>query len=171
MTRTFLDRLNQDVLLADGAMGTVLYARGVPFDRCFDELNLSAPDIVRGIHRDYIESGAELIETNTFGANRFKLSTHNLERRLAEINRAGALVARDAVQASGRPVVVAGSMGPIGRPMAPLGTVTPEEIRDAFAEQAAALVEGHADVLILETFTDLAELVEAVRQELGGKVA
>ncbi|MGH2424742.1 MAG: bifunctional homocysteine S-methyltransferase/methylenetetrahydrofolate reductase [bacterium] len=163
MTRTFLDRLNQDVLLADGAMGTVLYARGVPFDRCFDELNLSAPDIVRGIHRDYIESGAELIETNTFGANRFKLSTHNLERRLAEINRAGALVARDAVQASGRPVVVAGSMGPIGRPMAPLGAVTPEEVRDAFAEQAAALVEGHADVLILETFTDLAELVEAVR--------
>lgn len=163
MTPTFLERLNQGVLLADGAMGTVLYARGVPFDRCFDELNLSAPNIVRDIHRDYIESGAELIETNTFGANRFKLSTHNLERRFAEINRAGAALAREAVQASGRPVYVAGSMGPIGRPMAPLGTVTPEEARDAFAEQAAALVEGHADIMILETFTDLAELVEAVR--------
>lgn len=163
MTHTFLARLDQGVLLADGAMGTLLYARGVPFDRCFDELNLSAPETVKGIHRDYIDSGAELIETNTFGANRFKLSIHNLERRLAEVNRTGASLAREAVRASGRSVFVAGSMGPIGRPMTPLGTVTPEEVRDAFAEQAAALVEGRADLLILETFTDLAELVEAVR--------
>lgn len=163
MTHKFLERLTQGVLVADGAMGTLLYARGVPFDRCFDELNLSAPEIVRGIHRDYIQSGAELIETNTFGANRFKLSIHNLEHRIAEINRAGAALARDAARESGRSVFVAGSMGPIGRPMIPLGTVSPEEVREAFAEQAAALVEGHADVLILETFTDLAELVEAVR--------
>jgi len=163
MTHKFLERLTQGVLVADGAMGTLLYARGVPFDRCFDELNLSAPEIVRGIHRDYIQSGAELIETNTFGANRFKLSTHNLEHHIVEINRAGAALAREAGRESGRSVFVAGSMGPIGRPMVPLGTVTPEEVREAFAEQAAALVEGQADVLILETFTDLAELVEAVR--------
>lgn len=148
-------------------MGTQLYARGVPFDQCFDELNLAAPDLVRGIHLDYIESGAELIETNTFGANRFKLAPHNLADRAAEINRAGARVAREAVDVAGRAVFVAGSMGPIGRPLAPLGTVTPEEVRAAYAEQAEALVAGGADVLILETFTDLAELVEAVRGVRG----
>lgn len=159
----FLARLEQGALLADGAMGTLLYARGVPFDQCFDELNLSAPALVREIHRDYIAAGAELIETNTFGANRFKLSAQNLAHRVPEINRAGAAVAREAVAASGRQVFVAGSMGPIGRPMAPLGSVSPDDVRAAYAEQAAALVAGGADVLILETFTDLAELVEAVR--------
>lgn len=159
----FLARLERGVLLADGAMGTLLYSRGVPFDQCFDALNLSSPDLVRQIHLDYIASGAELIETNTFGANRFKLAAHNLSGRVKDINRAGARVARDAVRASNRQVFVAGSMGPIGRPMAPLGSVTPEEVRAAYAEQAAALVDGGADVLILETFTDLAELLEAVR--------
>ncbi|HET6947023.1 MAG TPA: homocysteine S-methyltransferase family protein, partial [bacterium] len=159
----FLSRLEQGVLLADGAMGTQLYARGVPFDQCFDELNLTAPELVRGIHLDYLESGAELIETNTFGANRFKLTGHGLADRLEEINRAGARVAREAVDVTGRAVFVAGSMGPIGRPMAPLGALTPEEVRETFAEQAGALAAGGVDVLILETFTDLAELVEAVR--------
>ncbi|MDQ7844886.1 MAG: homocysteine S-methyltransferase family protein, partial [Armatimonadota bacterium] len=159
----FLVRLNQGVLLADGAMGTQLYARGVPFDQCFDELNLTAPELVRGIHLDYLASGAELIETNTFGANRFKLAGHGLADRLEEINRAGAALARDAAAAVGRRVFVAGSMGPIGRPMAPLGTVSPEEVREAYREQAQALVAGGAEVLILETFTDLAELLEAVR--------
>ncbi|MDQ7818942.1 MAG: bifunctional homocysteine S-methyltransferase/methylenetetrahydrofolate reductase [Armatimonadota bacterium] len=159
----FLERLQEGVLLADGAMGTQLYARGVPFDQCFDALNLTRPDLVRQIHLDYIHSGAELIETNTFGANRFKLAQHALAHRLGEINRAGAALARETADAAGRPVFVAGSMGPIGRPMAPLGAVSPEEVRQAYAEQAAALVEGGCDVLILETFTDLAELVEAVR--------
>jgi len=159
----FLSRLEQGILLADGAMGTQLYARGVPFDQCFDELNLTAPELVRGIHLDYLESGAELIETNTFGANRFKLTGHGLADRLEEINRAGARVAREAVDVTGRAVFVAGSMGPIGRPMAPLGALTPEEVRETFAEQAGALAAGGVDVLILETFTDLAELVEAVR--------
>jgi methionine synthase I (cobalamin-dependent)/5,10-methylenetetrahydrofolate reductase len=159
----FLERLDQGALLADGAMGTQLYARGVPFDQCFDALNLTRPDLVRQIHLDYIASGAELIETNTFGANRFKLAQHALAHRLSDINRAGAALARETADASGRPVFVAGSMGPIGRPMAPLGAISPEEVRDAYAEQAAALVEGGCDVLILETFTDLAELLEAVR--------
>jgi len=149
-------------MVADGAMGTVLYARGVPFDQCFDELNLSRPELIRQIHVDYIASGAELIETNTFGANRFKLASHNLAHRLAEINRAGAAVAREAAEASGRSVFVAGSMGPIGRPIAPLGSVAPEEVRESFAEQAAALVDGGADVLILETFSDLGELLEVI---------
>ena len=159
----FLARLDQGVLLADGAMGTLVYARGVSFDQCFDELNLSRPELVRQIHLDYIESGAELIETNTFGANRFKLGQHNLAHRVAEISHAGAALAREAALTANRQVFVAGSMGPIGRPMVPLGAVTPEEVRSAYAEQAAALVEGGADVLILETFTDLNELLEAVR--------
>jgi len=159
----FLARLEQGVLLADGAMGTLLYARGVAFDQCFDELNLSRPEVVRQIHLDYIASGAELIETNTFGANRFKLGQHNLAHRVAEISHAGAALAREAAGTANRHVFVAGSMGPIGRPMAPLGAITPEDVRSAYAEQATALVEGGADVLILETFTDLNELLEAVR--------
>ncbi|HLQ64663.1 MAG TPA: homocysteine S-methyltransferase family protein, partial [bacterium] len=161
-THPFLARLDQGVMVADGAMGTLLYARGVPFDQCFDELNLSRPELIRQIHLDYIASGAELIETNTFGANRFKLASHTLAHRLAEINRAGAAVAREAAEASGRSVFVAGSMGPIGRPIAPLGSVAPEEVCESFAEQAAALVEGGADVLILETFSDLGELSDVI---------
>src|SRR3989454_9526991 len=159
----FLARLEQGVLLADGAMGTLLYARGVAFDQCFDELNLSQPEVVRQIHLDYIASGAELIETNTFGANRFKLGQHNLAHRVAEISHAGAALAREAAGTVNGHVFVAGSMGPIGRPMAPLGAITPEDVRSAYAEQATALVDGGADVLILETFTDLNELLEAVR--------
>src|SRR5437667_306293 len=159
----FLARLEQGVLLADGAMGTLLYARGVAFDQCFDELNLSRPEVVRQIHLDYIASGAELIETNTFGANRFKLGQHNLAHRMAEISHAGAALAREAAGTANRHVFVVGSMGPIGRPMAPLGAITPEDVRSAYAEQATALVDGGADVLILETFTDLNELLEAVR--------
>ena len=163
MTHPFLQRLDAGVLLADGAMGTQLYARGVPFDQCFDELNISALDLVRGIHLDYIDSGAELIETNTFGANRFKLAAHGLSERAAEINRAGAAVARQAVELSGRSVFVAGSMGPMGRAMAPLGAVSADEVRQAYTEQAEALAAGGVDVLLLETFTDLGELLEAVR--------
>ncbi|HEY6102666.1 MAG TPA: bifunctional homocysteine S-methyltransferase/methylenetetrahydrofolate reductase [bacterium] len=163
MGQTFLQRLDAGVVLADGAMGTQLYARGIPFDQCFDELNLSAVELVRSIHLDYIDSGAELIETNTFGANRFKLAGHGLSDRAVEFNRAGAALARQAVDLSGRRVFVAGSMGPIGRPMAPLGAVSAEEVREAYTEQAEALTAGGVDVLILETFTDLGELLEAVR--------
>jgi len=163
MGQTFLERLEAGVVLADGAMGTQLYARGIPFDQCFDELNLSAVELVRGIHLDYIDSGAELIETNTFGANRFKLASHGYSDRAVEFNRAGAALARQAVELSGRRVFVAGAMGPIGRPMAPLGAVSAEEVREAYTEQAEALASGGVDVLILETFTDLGELLEAVR--------
>jgi homocysteine S-methyltransferase len=143
-------------------MGTMLYARGVPFDQCFDALNLTSPEIVEGIHRDYAAGGAQLLETNTFGANRLKLAAHNLADRVADVNRAGAALARRVADAGGD-VFVAGSMGPVGRPIAPLGPLTGAEVREAFAEQAEALVAGGADVLILETFTDLAELAEAIR--------
>src|SRR3989442_10157212 len=141
----FLTRLGQGVLLADGAMGTLVYARGVSFDQCFDELNLSRPELVRQIHLDYIESGAELIETNTFGANRFKLGQHNLAHRVAEINHAGAALAREAAGTAHGHVFVAGSLGPTGRPIAPLGAITPEDVRSPYAEQANALADGEAD--------------------------
>src|SRR5256886_10588662 len=159
----FLARLEQGVLLADGAMGTLLYARGVAFDQCFDELNLSRPEVVRQIHLDYIASGAELIETNTFGANRFKLGQHNLAHRMAEISHAGAALAREAAGTANRHVFVAGSMGPIGRAMAPLGAITPEDVRSAYAEQATALVDGGGDFLVLETFNGPNGLLVGVR--------
>jgi methionine synthase I (cobalamin-dependent)/5,10-methylenetetrahydrofolate reductase len=163
MEHSFLKRLAQRPLLADGAMGTMLYARGVPFDQCFDALNITLPAVVEGIHRDYVAGGAELIETNTFGANRFKLAAHGLEGQVADVNRAGAALARRVADAADHRVFVAGSMGPVGRPMAPLGTLTGTEVRAAFGEQARGLAAGGADVLILETFTDLSELVEAFR--------
>jgi len=159
---SFQARLDRGPLLADGAMGTMLYARGVPFDRCFDALNVDRPDLVTAIHGEYIAAGAELIETNTFGANRFKLSLHGLEDRVRATNVAGAAAARAAREASGRWVWIAGSIGPIGRPLAPLGTVKAGEARQAFAAQAKALAEGGVDLLIFETFSDLHELTEGV---------
>ncbi|MGH2348275.1 MAG: homocysteine S-methyltransferase family protein, partial [bacterium] len=124
MEHPFLTRITEGPLLADGAMGTMLYARGVPFDQCFDALNITTPAVVEGIHRDYVAAGAELIETNTFGATRFKLAAHGLEAQVADVNRVGAALARRVADASGHRVFVAGSMGPVGRPMAPLGTLT-----------------------------------------------
>ena len=159
---SFQARLDRGPLLADGAMGTMLYARGVRFDQCFDALNVDRPDLVTAIHGEYIAAGAELIETNTFGANRFKLSLHGLEDRVRATNVAGAAAARAAREASGRWVWIAGSIGPIGRPLAPLGTVKAGEARQAFAAQAKALAEGGVDLLIFETFSDLHELTEGV---------
>jgi len=159
---SFQARLDRGPLLADGAMGTMLYARGVPFDQCFDALNVDRPDLVTAIHGEYIAAGAELIETNTFGANRFKLSLHGLEDRMRATNVAGAAAARAAREAFGRWVWIAGSIGPIGRPLAPLGTVKAGEARQAFAAQAKALAEGGVDLLIFETFSDLHELTEGV---------
>jgi homocysteine S-methyltransferase len=143
-------------------MGTLLYARGVPFDQSFDGLNLTRPDLVSTIHREYVAAGAELIETNTFGANRFKLSLHGLEGQVRAINLAGAAAARAVREGAGRWVWVAGSIGPTGRPLAPLGALKPAEARQAFAEQAAALAEGGVDLLLFETFSDLNELLEGV---------
>ncbi len=159
----FLVRLAEGPMLADGAMGTMLYARGVHFDQCFDATNLTDPDLVRGIHEAYVAAGAELLETNTFGANRLKLAAHGLGERAEAINAAGARVAREATAGAGRRIWVAGSIGPLGRPMAPLGATTGDEAEEVFIEQARALAGGGVDLLILETFMDLNELEAAVR--------
>ena len=166
MAAAFLERLHERPLLGDGAMGTMLYARGVPLDACFDVLNVNEPKVVQGIHAEYIQAGADWIETNTFGANRFKLAVHGLASRVREINLRGAKLARDVRETMGRDVFVAGSMGPLGKDLAPLGSITPEEARAAFLEQAEGLLEGGVDAFVVETFSDLTEIrlaVEAVR--------
>lgn len=158
-----LERLASGPLLADGAMGTMLHARGVSFETCFDELNLKQPALVAEIHRAYIEAGAQLIVTNTFGANRFKLERHGLARRVAEINAAAVSLARRVVAASFKDVLIAGDVGPLGVRLAPYGRVRPEQAAAAFREQIEALVESGVNALLLETMTDLNELSEAVR--------
>src|SRR3989442_3092186 len=155
-------RLGAGPLLCDGAMGTLLYARGVSFDACFAVLNLNNPRVIQSIHADYIAAGADCIETNTFGANRFKLAIHGLDHQVREINRRGVALARDVRESSGRDVFVLGSVGPLGKYLAPLGTVTPDEARAAFREQAEALLEGGVDGFIVETFSDLEERALAV---------
>ncbi|HTO14089.1 MAG TPA: bifunctional homocysteine S-methyltransferase/methylenetetrahydrofolate reductase [Candidatus Binatia bacterium] len=162
----FSRRLTEGPLLCDGAMGTMLYARGGAIDACFDVLNLANPALVQSVHADYVKAGADCLETNTFGANRFMLAAHGLEGRVRDINRAGVKLARDVRESSGRDVYVLGSIGPLGKYLAPLGTVSAEEARDAFREQADGLLEGGVDAFVLETFSDLTELalaVEAVR--------
>src|SRR6266850_2549134 len=155
-------RLGAGPLLCDGAMGTLLYARGVSVDACFDVLNLNNPRVIQSIHADYIAAGADCIETNTFGANRFKLAAHGLDGQVREINRRGVALARDVRESAGRDVFVLGSIGPLGKYLAPLGTVTADEARTAFQEQAEALLEGGVDAFIIETFSDLEELALAV---------
>jgi methionine synthase I (cobalamin-dependent)/5,10-methylenetetrahydrofolate reductase len=166
MPAPFLERLSERPLLGDGAMGTMLYARGVPLDACFDVFNLNDPKIVQGIHSEYIQAGADWIETNTFGANRFKLTVHGLSAKVRDINLRGAKLARDVRETMGRDVFVLGSVGPLGKYLAPLGSITLEEARAAFLEQAEGLLEGGVDAFVVETFSDLTEMrlaVEAIR--------
>src|SRR5258706_14264744 len=144
-------------------MGTMLHSRGVSFDKCFDELNLANPAAVADIHREYIESGAQLIITNTFGANRYKLSKHGLQDEVVEINRAGVELAKRVVAASFKNVLIAGDVGPLGVRIAPFGRVKPEEARAAFAEQIKALTEAGSDLIVIETMSDLYEIQEAVK--------
>jgi len=163
----FREQLSRRVIVADGAMGTMLYSRGVFINRCFDELNLSQPDLVRGIHQEYVKAGAEILETNTFGANRARLGAFGVAEKLAAINQAGVRVAREAAGAS---AFVAGAIGPLGVRIEPLGPTSFTEARAIFREQAEALIEAGADLLILETFGNLDELREAVMaaREAGG---
>jgi homocysteine S-methyltransferase len=163
VTSPFLDRLQRGPVVADGAFGTLLYARGVPFDHCFDEANLSKPDLVGAIHRDYLAAGAEIIETNTFGANRLRLAAHGLEDRVHAIATRGARLARDAREVAGVPAFVAGSMGPLGKPIEPFGQIRADEAEGYFRECAEALLEGGVDAYFLETFSDLAEIRAALR--------
>jgi homocysteine S-methyltransferase len=158
-----LEILAKKTLLADGAMGTMLHSRGVGFDKCFDELNLTNPAAVADVHREYIEAGAELIITNTFGANRYKLTKHGLQDDVTEINRAGVELAKRVVAASFKDVLIAGDVGPLGVRIAPYGRVKLEEAREAFAEQVKALAEAGADVIIIETMSDLYEIQEAIK--------
>ncbi len=162
MESVFLEQLKKGPILCDGAMGTMLYEKGVSFDRCFDELNLSSPEIISEIHRAYIKAGAEVIETNTFGANRYRLSSYGLEGQVIKINRQGARMARDAREIEGKSVFVAGSIGPLGKPLAPIGKITAQDAFDAFREQAEGLLEGGVDLFIVETQGDLKEIEQAI---------
>lgn len=157
----FADALSDGPMLADGAMGTLLYARGVSYDQCFDVLNETDPELVLGVHRDYVSVGAELIETNTFGANAMRLAEHGLENRVGDLNRAGAGIAREVADAAGG-VWVAGSIGPLGVPVAPIGSVPTGRAHAMFAAQAAALAEGGVDVFVIETMRYLSEALIAL---------
>jgi homocysteine S-methyltransferase len=160
MPDNFLERLKTSPILCDGAVGTLLYSKGVFINRCYDELNLSQPEMIREIHDGYLHAGAEIIETNTFGANYFRLEKHGFGNKVADINRAGAKLARDA--AKNFDVWIGGSVGPLGVRIEPLGKTSFEEARDAFREQIAALVEGGVDIILLETFGYLEEIHQAI---------
>jgi len=144
----------------DGAMGTMLYSRGVFINRCYDELNLKDPDLIRDVHRRYLRAGAELLETNSFGANRVKLAEHGLDGHVTEINARAAQLAREV---AGERALVAGAVGPLGIRIEPYGPTSLEEARAFFREQVEGLLEGGADFILLETFADLAEIRQAMR--------
>ncbi|MBA3616672.1 MAG: bifunctional homocysteine S-methyltransferase/methylenetetrahydrofolate reductase, partial [Rubrobacteraceae bacterium] len=161
MSPNLRELLATRVLIGDGAVGTLLGERGVGFGHPYARANLSHPEMVTDIHVEYLRAGADVIETNTFAANRFKLETHDLEERVREVNAEGASLARKAaytVAGTGDRALVLGAIGPLGRPLAPVGPVSPERAKSVFLEQAEALLEGGADAILLETFTDLVEL-------------
>ncbi|MGA7107768.1 MAG: bifunctional homocysteine S-methyltransferase/methylenetetrahydrofolate reductase [Terracidiphilus sp.] len=163
---TFADIFSNRPVLADGAMGTVLYARGVFINRCYDELNLSDPNLILSIHEEYLQAGAEVIETNTFGANRFRLARHGLAAKVTDINAAGVRLARQAVEhlreKQAGTAWVAGSVGPLGVRLEPLGKTGLDEARAAFSEQIRALAESGVDLLTIETMPALDEAREAL---------
>ncbi len=163
---SFADIFGSRPVLADGAMGTVLYARGVFINRCYDELNLSDPGLILAVHEEYLQAGAEILETNTFGANRFRLARHGLAGKVAEINAAGVRLAREAVvhvkEKQAGEGWVAGSVGPLGVRLEPLGKTGLDEARAAFVEQIRALVTAGVDMLIVETMPALNEAHEAL---------
>ncbi|HWR14581.1 MAG TPA: bifunctional homocysteine S-methyltransferase/methylenetetrahydrofolate reductase [Terriglobales bacterium] len=161
MPTDFRTRLQQGPILCDGAMGTLLYSKGVFINRCYDELNVSQPDLIRQVHQEYLQAGAEVIETNTFGANSFRLARFSAADRVREINISGVKLAREAAKSFDG--YVAGSVGPLGTRIEPLGKVSLEEAYTAFKEQIDALVEGGVGLIILETFGYLEELRQAIR--------
>jgi methionine synthase / methylenetetrahydrofolate reductase (NADH) len=148
------------VVLFDGAIGTMLYSRGVFINQCYDELNLKNPDLVRSVHQSYVEAGAEVLETNTFGANRLKLGQYGLSPQVRQINREAAAIAR---AAAGENLLVAGAVGPLGVRLEPYGATGLDEAREIFREQLEGLKEGGADCFVLETFGDLHEIAQAIR--------
>src|SRR5882724_8490277 len=161
MAGNFLEQLKKAPILCDGAVGTLLYAKGIFINRCYDELNLSQPELIREIHHGYLQSGAQIIETNTFGANNFRLERHGFADRVRDINVAGAKLAREAAKSFD--VWIGGSVGPLGVRIEPLGKISLEEARNAFREQISALSEGGVDLLVLETFGYLEEIHQALQ--------
>uniref|UniRef100_UPI0037C03633 homocysteine S-methyltransferase family protein n=1 Tax=Gemmatimonas sp. TaxID=1962908 RepID=UPI0037C03633 len=149
----------EQVIMFDGAMGTMLYARGVFINQCYDELVLRSPDLVREIHASYVKAGADVLETNTFGANRAKLTQYGLEGQVTAINTKAAQLAREA---AGEQRLVSGAVGPLGVRLEPYGPTSKDEARSMFREQMLALKAGGADCFLLETFTDLEELEQAI---------
>lgn len=166
MPQSLLTRLKQGPVLCDGAMGTLLYSKGVFINKCYDELNVAQSDLIRNIHQEYLNAGADIIETNTFGGNSFRLARHGLQEKVHSINLQGARLAREAADAfnlkKAASVLVAGSVGPLGIRIEPLGKTSREEARESFRQQIAALLEGGVDLLILETFGYLEELHQAI---------
>ena len=160
MREAFLQELDKRVLVCDGAMGTMLYSRGIFLNRSFDELNLTQPDLVAEIHQAYTRAGADVIETNTFGANRVKLGAFGLADRVHAINVQGARIARHAARDQ---VYVAGAIGPLGIRVEPWGKTGIDEAEEYFREQAKALHEGGVDLFVLETFRDVNEIGAAIR--------
>ena len=158
--KSFRDRLRDEIIVFDGGVGTYLYEKGIYVNTCFDELNLTNPDIVSQVHRDYVNAGADVVETNTFGANQFKLAQHGLEKKVYEINKRGAELAVAAAQGK---ALVAGSVGPLGVQIEPLSALSYDEARDAFAEQVRGLIDGGVDLIVLETFGLVKELEQAIR--------
>jgi methionine synthase I (cobalamin-dependent)/5,10-methylenetetrahydrofolate reductase len=162
----FRELIKEKPLLLDGAFGTMLHSKGVSLDQAFDAVNLTDPGLVASIHRDYIDAGADVLETNTFGANRFKLAEHNREHQVEEINQKAVAIARKMIDSSFREILLAGSIGPLGVSLAPLGRVSVMEAQDAFREQIAALVTAEpagVDLLIIETISDIKEVAAAVQ--------
>jgi 5-methyltetrahydrofolate--homocysteine methyltransferase len=160
-----------DTIIADGAMGTMLFANGLLFGDPPEVWNLSKPDIVRRVHRGYLDAGSQIIMTNTFGGNRMRLSLHGLQDRVAALNQTAAILLRSEVDASGGTALVAGDIGPTGAILAPTGTLEYDEAVDIFAEQAAALVAGGVDLIWIETMSDLNEIkaaIEGVRRVSPG---
>ena len=150
------------VLFSDGATGTVLSQRVPPGVNCFECLNIEHPFIIETLHREYLKAGSDMLQTNTFGANRFKLARNGMEGSLEKINIAAVEIARRAASTAGRQVFIAGDIGPLGARLAPFGRIQLPEAREIFAEQVAALVKGGVDLVIIETMTDLYETIEAV---------
>jgi methionine synthase / methylenetetrahydrofolate reductase(NADPH) len=162
MINPFLSRLKRGVVICDGAMGTYLNQKGVSYERSFDELNLSKPDLISQIHREYIDAGAEIIETNTFGANLSRLSSHGLEDKVREINMKAVKNAREARDVSGKDVLIAGSIGPLGKQLEPYGKIRKNIAADIFREQVESLLEGGIDLFMIETIANLEEMELAV---------
>ncbi|RLD71229.1 MAG: bifunctional homocysteine S-methyltransferase/methylenetetrahydrofolate reductase [Bacteroidetes bacterium] len=156
----FEEYVKENLVLLDGAMGSLIYEKGVFIDKCYDELNLSRPELIGSIHEEYVRAGSRVIETNTYGANRFKLKSHNLLDQIEEINLKGVALAR---QSAGDEVYVAGSMGPSGQEIEPWGDTTLEEVFEGYAEQARILNQAVVDLFILETFQDIREMEQAIK--------